>query len=120
MNADELDEWRKRYGVGDVPEPKKGTSNCVVKLCFGGFLVWFAVWSVYILLAFVATKQLPSGEYVDGFGRLLELPPFFIQLLYRGRLWPGVKWFVIDMVFCWGSPALWALMVGKLKSNPGT
>jgi hypothetical protein len=56
-----------------------------------------------VIAYFVVSVDPHTGMTFDGFGRQLSESPILMRLIFgQDRLWPGWKWFVLDLIIFWG------------------
>lgn len=63
-----------------------------------------------------------GGQLVDGFGRALYPGPPIMRLLGDPD-WPGLRWFIIDMIIFWPSIilAIYMIVFGfKIRDDDGS
>jgi hypothetical protein len=52
---------------------------------------------------FVVSSDSHTGMTFDGLGRQLRESPILMRLIFgQDRLWPGWKWFALDLIIFWG------------------
>ena len=75
-------------------------------------LVAIALLILGFLAYFVSSFDKASGTWSDGLGRTLVQTPALIRLVFgEERLYPGWKWFILDMIVFWGVIAFGAYLV---------
>jgi hypothetical protein len=78
----------------------------------GGF--WIIAILILSFLAYFVTEPGPR----DGLGRHLYYSPIFVRMIFgQDRLWPGLAWFIGDMVIFIGSSGLALLIFEWLKPD---
>jgi hypothetical protein len=90
------------------------------KIMFGvGFLIGASLLIAGFLAYFITQSR--NGVIIDGLGRSLLESPLLLRLIFgQDRLWPGLGWFMVDMVIFWGGVGLIYLLFtsgAKLSEN---
>lgn len=64
-----------------------------------------------VVAYFVTSTDPITKLMVDGFGRPLAESPWWMRLFFgQERMWAGGKWFLVDLVWFWGSIGLGATL----------
>lgn len=71
--------------------------SLVVSLVIGIALIYY-VFNAYFIISFST-----QGKMVDGLGRTLYESPWLVNFILRTGDWPGLTWFLIDLIVFWSS-----------------
>jgi hypothetical protein len=76
-----------------------------------GLLLIAAILVAGFLAYFVVSFDQTSRTWFDGLGRPLSKAPILVSWLHDQREWPGLAWFLTDLIVFWGGGAVAVTML---------
>lgn len=80
------------------------TAVYFISLLVGGFLAYFVT-------------SFDNNVLKDGLGRALYDSPGIIKFFHFQNQWPGLHWWLFDMVYFWGGISFVVFVLWKDKKN---